>query len=44
MNAFLHLLTEHLCGCTTDPAARLCLCRTAMSRPITGNPIHGWRF
>lgn len=41
---FLHLLWEHLCSFTTDPQARLALVRTAKARPITGGPIHGWKF
>lgn len=40
---FLHLLWEHLAARTTEPAARLCLVRTAAVRPVTGNPLTGWR-
>ncbi len=39
---FLRLLWEHLCSVTTDPEARTCLVRTAIARPITFGPIHGW--
>ena len=40
---FLRLIWEHLCSVTTEPEARLCLTRTARVRPITGNPVGGWR-
>jgi hypothetical protein len=39
---FLRLLRTHLIACTTDPADRLCLVRTAKVRPIIGWLIHGW--
>ncbi len=43
MTAFLHVLWEHLCS-RSNYDGHLCLTRTAQARPITGDPITGWRF
>lgn len=43
MSPFLALLWEFLCSRDTDNA-HLALFRIAKVRPITGDPVAGWRF
>ncbi len=43
MTQFLHILAEFLCARTCNDG-HLALVRTAHNRPITGNPITGWRI